>query len=77
MQINGKVRTRINVPPGFDKVQLEAAALDDDKVQQLIQGKTIVKVIAVPDKLNIVVMRTGRRDESRRARMSAPTNFQV
>jgi len=56
VQINGKLRTRINVAPGLDKVQLEAAALDDDKVQQLIQGKTIVKVIAVPDKLlNIVV----------------------
>jgi leucyl-tRNA synthetase len=56
IQINGKLRTRINVAPGLDKVQLEAAAIDDDKVRVLLEGKTIVKVIAVPDKLvNLVV----------------------
>ena len=56
MQINGKLRTRITVAPGLDKVQLEAAAIDDDKVRLLLDGKMIVKVIAVPDKLiNLVV----------------------
>ena len=56
MQINGKLRTRVNVAPGLDKVQLEAAAIDDEKVRTLLEGKTIVKVIAVPDKLvNLVV----------------------
>jgi leucyl-tRNA synthetase len=56
VQINGKLRTRITVAPGLDKVQLEAAAIDDDKVRLLLDGKMIVKVIAVPDKLiNLVV----------------------
>jgi leucyl-tRNA synthetase len=56
VQINGKVRTKIYVAPGLDKVQLETAALGDDKVQLLLEGKTIVKVIAVPDKLvNLVI----------------------
>jgi leucyl-tRNA synthetase len=40
----------------LDKVGLEAAALADDKVRAAIEGKQIVKVIAVPEKLiNIVV----------------------
>ncbi len=56
VQINGKLRSRINVPPGLDAAQLKVAALDDDKVRGLVEGKTMVKFIAVPDKLvNIVV----------------------
>ena len=56
VQINGKVRTKIYVAPGLDKVQLETAAVGDDKVQALLEGKTIVKAIAVPDKLvNLVI----------------------
>jgi leucyl-tRNA synthetase len=56
VQINGKLRTKIKAAPGLDKRQLEAAALADAKVQALLQGKTIVKVIAVPEKLvNVVV----------------------
>jgi leucyl-tRNA synthetase len=56
VQINGKLRARIAVAAGLDKVGLEAAALADDKVRAAIEGKQIVKVIAVPEKLiNIVV----------------------
>ncbi|MEP6717004.1 MAG: leucine--tRNA ligase [Terriglobia bacterium] len=56
VQINGKIRTRITVPAGLDAVQLQAAALDDDKVTALLEGRTVVKVIAVPGKLlNVVV----------------------
>jgi leucyl-tRNA synthetase len=56
VQINGKLRTRINVRPGLDAAQLKVAALDDDKVRGLVEGRTMVKFIAVPDKLvNVVV----------------------
>ena len=56
MQINGKIRARIVVVPGLDKAALEVAAMADEKVREHMQGKTVVKVVAVPDKLvNIVV----------------------
>ena len=56
VQINGKLRSRMNVAPGLDAAQLKVAALDDDKVQAMVQGKTVVRIIAIPDKLvNIVV----------------------
>jgi len=56
VQVNGKIRSRLTVAAGLDKAGLEQAALADEKVQALIAGKTVVKVIAVPDKLlNIVV----------------------
>jgi leucyl-tRNA synthetase len=56
VQINGKIRARILVAPGLDTAQLKIAALDDDKVRVLVDGKSMVKIIAVPDKLvNIVV----------------------
>ncbi|HVW86418.1 MAG TPA: leucine--tRNA ligase [Bryobacteraceae bacterium] len=56
VQINGKIRTRLTVAAGLDAAQLKTAALDDDKVQSLLEGKTVVKAIAVPDKLvNLVV----------------------
>jgi leucyl-tRNA synthetase len=44
------------VPPTADAAALEKLALADPKVQELIAGKTIVKVIAVPSRLvNLVV----------------------
>jgi leucyl-tRNA synthetase len=56
VQVNGKIRARFTVPTGLDKAALEAAARADEKVIAALEGKTIVKVIAVPDKLvNIVV----------------------
>ena len=56
VQINGKVRSRIEVAAGFDADALEAAARGDGKVADLLAGATIRKVVAVPDKLvNFVV----------------------
>jgi len=56
VQINGKVRTRLIVPAGTDAQGLTSMAMDDDKIQALVAGKTVVKVIAVQDKLiNLVV----------------------
>jgi leucyl-tRNA synthetase len=46
----------LTVAPGTDAEELKKLALADAKIAGLVAGKTIVKVIAVPDKLvNIVV----------------------
>jgi leucyl-tRNA synthetase len=56
IQVNGKLRGRVNVAFGTPGEALEKLALADAKVQPLIDGKQVVKVIVVPDKLvNIVV----------------------
>ena len=56
LQINGKVRDKMEVPAGLDKAEFEKLAMESDKAKALIAGKTVVKVIAVPGKLvNIVV----------------------
>ena len=56
VQVNGKVRTRITAPFATPKEELESRALADEKVKPFIEGKQVVKVITVPDKLvNIVV----------------------
>ena len=56
LQVNGKVRSRLSVPFGTAKEELEALARSDSKVAAQIEGKRVVKVIVVPDKLvNIVI----------------------
>ena len=56
VQINGKVRGKIVVATGIDKAALEKAALADEKIRALLEGKTIKKVIVVPGKLvNVVI----------------------
>jgi leucyl-tRNA synthetase len=56
LQVNGKVRGRLSVPFGTSEDELRKLALADPKVQPSIEGKQVVKVIVVPDKLvNIVV----------------------
>ena len=56
VQVNGKLRSRINVPFGTPQAELEARALADDKVKPYLEGKQAIKIITVPDKLvNIVV----------------------
>lgn len=56
VQVLGKVRSRITVPSDADEAMLESTALGDEKIQALIEGKTVRKVIVVPGKLvNIVV----------------------
>jgi leucyl-tRNA synthetase len=56
VQVNGKLRSRIHVPFGTPKEELERLAMADEKVQPFLLGKQVKKVIVVPDKLvNIVV----------------------
>ena len=56
VQINGKVRSIVNVPNGADKDTILGIAKADEKISQAIDGKTVVKEIVVPGKIiNIVV----------------------
>lgn len=55
VQINGKIRQRLNVSRDATKEQLEELALNNEKVKEELVGKTLRRVIAVPGKLiNIV-----------------------
>ncbi|MGI9308177.1 MAG: leucine--tRNA ligase, partial [Gammaproteobacteria bacterium] len=56
VQVNGKLRARLQLPASIGKDEMEAAALADDKVQRFIEGRDVRKVIVVPGKLvNVVV----------------------
>ena len=56
VQINGKMRGKVNLPNGLDKSNLEQAVTEHPYVQSLIGDKTVRKLIAVPGKIiNIVV----------------------
>ena len=55
VQINGKVKTKLNIAADTDKDTVMEMAMNDEKVKETIDGKTIVKQIYVPNKLvNIV-----------------------
>ena len=54
-QVNGKVRAKAKVPADADKATLEQLAQSNELVKEQLNGKTIRKIIVVPNKLvNIV-----------------------
>ncbi|MDX1496594.1 MAG: class I tRNA ligase family protein, partial [Salinisphaeraceae bacterium] len=56
VQVNGKLRGRIEIDPEADEATVMAQALEDENVQRFLEGKTVRKQILVPGKLlNIVV----------------------
>jgi leucyl-tRNA synthetase len=56
ISINGKLRDKIVVENNLDKQELEKIALQSEKIQGYVEGKQIVKIIVVPNKLvNIVI----------------------
>ncbi len=56
VQVNGKLRAKLITHADTSKTQVEAQALADENVAKFIDGKTVIKVIVVPNKLiNIVV----------------------
>ncbi|MCH7721118.1 MAG: class I tRNA ligase family protein [Planctomycetes bacterium] len=56
VQINGKLRSRVTVDTDADRAACEAAARADSRIGELIEGKTVRKVIVVPGRLvNIIV----------------------
>jgi leucyl-tRNA synthetase len=57
VQVNGKLRDRLQVPRGEDMESVKEQALASPRIQQHVEGKQIVKVITVPEKLVNVVVR--------------------
>ncbi|MGD0337600.1 MAG: leucine--tRNA ligase [Bacteroidota bacterium] len=56
LQVNGKIRDRIQVARGITKEELENRARANERIQQYIRGKNVVKSIVVVDRLvNFVV----------------------
>jgi leucyl-tRNA synthetase len=56
MQINGRVRGKVQVECGLPEEELKKRVLSDAKIAKLLDGQRVVKVIVVPDKLvNVVV----------------------
>ena len=56
VQVNGKMRGKLQIAKDMDKAEVEKLALDLDNVKTNIENKTIVKVIVIPNKIvNIVV----------------------
>ena len=56
VQINGKLRGKITVAKNAEQKQIENQAVEDEKVKRNLEGKTIKKIIVIPERLvNIVV----------------------
>ncbi|MBQ7036457.1 MAG: leucine--tRNA ligase [Clostridia bacterium] len=56
LQANGKIRGKMVVPAGLSCEELEKIAMESPEAKEITNGKQVLKVIAVPDKLiNIVV----------------------
>jgi leucyl-tRNA synthetase len=51
VQVNGKLRATLELAVGTSKEDAEAAALAEEKVQSALAGKSLKKVIVVPDKI--------------------------
>jgi leucyl-tRNA synthetase len=56
VQVNGKVRGRLNLPRGASQEQAQAAGMADPGVRKFTDGKEIRKVIHVPDKMLSIVV---------------------
>lgn len=56
VQINGKVRSKVVCPISSGEAVVKEAALADPKVQEWTSGKTIKKIIIVPQKLVSIVV---------------------
>ncbi len=56
VQLNGKIKEKLDIAGDLSREEMEKVAMENEKVKALTEGKNVVKVIAVPNKLiNIVV----------------------
>ncbi|MGE5308740.1 MAG: leucine--tRNA ligase [Deltaproteobacteria bacterium] len=56
IQINGKVRSRVEVPAAAGEPEIRAAVLSDEKAKPWLDGKEIRKFIVIPGKLVTIVV---------------------
>jgi len=57
VQINGKLRDRVELPVGASEAEVQAAALKAENVQKHLEGKVPLKVLYVPGKLVSIVIK--------------------
>jgi len=57
VQVNGRLRSRIITSPDVTEEELRMAALADEKIRGFTDGRQVVKVIVVPQRLVNVVVR--------------------
>ncbi|MGQ0549897.1 MAG: class I tRNA ligase family protein, partial [Armatimonadota bacterium] len=57
LQVNGRVRERLQVPAGISDAEAREAALSNPRVREFIDGKRVANVIVVPGRLVNVVTR--------------------
>ena len=57
IQINGKLRSQIEIDADTDDETVKSAALSDSKIQSHLEGKQIVKIVIVKNKLVSLVVR--------------------
>ncbi len=57
VQINGKPKIRFNAPAGSDKDNLAKFACENNEIKSAIDGKTLVKIVCVPDRLVNIVLK--------------------
>jgi len=57
IQINGKLRSKIEISPAIDEEALKTKVQSDEKVKKWIEGKKISKWVIVPKKLVNVIIR--------------------
>ena len=56
VQVNGKIKEKLNIAGDLSREEMQEVAMADESVKALVEGKNVVKVIAVPNKLiNIVI----------------------
>jgi leucyl-tRNA synthetase len=56
VQVNGKVRGRVDVAPDADQAEVERAARADENVGRTLEGKELVKAVYIPGRLlNLVI----------------------
>jgi len=55
LQVNGKLRDRIKMPKDATDAELEAAALANVRVREFIEGRKVLKIVSVKNKLVNVV----------------------
>ena len=56
VQVNGKVRDRLDVPADMESSEIERLALESERVKEFLAGKPPRKVIVVPGKLVSIVI---------------------
>ena len=57
VQVGGKLKTTVTVPTGSDQEAVLAVVTAEPKIVKLMEGKDIVKVIHVPDKLVNLILK--------------------